>query len=99
MCFRADCDTEGTHVPQVVVMMRDPRTRETWRIPAVVGLLVCDACKGAVRTPHDVLADGGDAIVQKLLKLRARAVCVGRTLAWTTVDDPTYKALQERRLS
>ncbi len=97
MCDLKDCNNEGLNVPQIVVTMR--AGGQTFVIPAVTSLKLCDVCKALTVEPTDVLADGGQRIVTALLKMRSNAKLVSKKLGWTTVDDPGFKRLQGARAS
>lgn len=97
MCDLKDCGNEGVNVPKIVLTVRSGGQK--WIMPAITGLRVCDACKAGVTKPEDVLADGGDRIVEALLKMRQGARLVSKRLAWTTTADAHFRKLVEMRPS
>jgi hypothetical protein len=86
------CPNDGSHVAQIVVVMRVGP--EFFTIPSITNVCVCDPCKTLAQTPSDVLHDGGERMVRVLLGLRRNSRFVSKSLGWTTVDDPDYKRLR-----
>ena len=95
LCNVKGCPDSPSYYPVVVLVATDGSS-----VPAIVGLKICRKHKRATHEVSEVLADGGDALVEAFRG--AGATIVQRRLAWTPIDGPEGKAfarMQQERPS
>lgn len=84
--------------PRIVFVMRDraiPRTRH--RIPAIVGIRVCAACRRQVSSIDEVLApDERDRLAGVLTRMRAGADLERTLLEWTPTSSREFRMLEHK---
>jgi hypothetical protein len=97
MCDYKDCAIPGDMAPRIVFELAAKKMR--WKIPAILGLKVCAACRAKKLSATDVLGDGEQRLAGSLVKMRPGATHVRTTLEWISLTDADYKKLQGMRLS
>lgn len=88
-CSSVDCSGVPRWHPVIVLI-----NTQGARVEVVCGIRVCDACHARVKTPGEILSDGGAAIREALEKAYRTRIPITR-LEWTPVGSKLARTLDK----